>query len=441
VSLSDTNSEYYCVVTGACGFATSTKATLTVDPDNRISLNPIDAEVCEGSQFTFEVKFSNTTTGCVWQYRESDIHSFIDVELPLDYNVSTTATTSILTLNSATTNMSDWTFRAKVQRAGFEDNFSSEVSVNVHQPATFEDLISLEICKSKSISFDKKKTSGTGTFTYEWKKGSTVLDASASILNLEAANDLPGDYSVQVINDYCTYPVDKFSITHYEDIDVNGFSDIKLICLNPTEKNILSVSATTDPSLSLSYAWLKSKGPLVGITNKSTYTVPAVNVSESDYYEVSVSDLCMSHKIGFNIEVPADVVLSSSITTPVIVCEDKDLNLSVEGQGDDLLYSWYKVDAPSDTLSKTSKLHISGMTMGQAGVYHCNLSTESSCSTDDLDFTVNVLEKAKIKAQGINYYEQNIRPEIALLLGTFTDYVVTFYSFILCETMGYRVGD
>jgi len=397
VSLSDTNSEYHCVVTGACGFATSTKATLTVDPDNRISVNPVDAEVCEGSNFTFVVEYNNAT-GCVWQYREADADPFIAVPALVgtsDY----TGTKSTLYINSATTNMSDWTFRALVERSDFEDNVTTEVSVKVHQPATFKTILSQEICESANVSFDKKKLSGTGTYTYVWKKGSTVLDASASILNLEAATDLPGAYSVQVSDGFCTYPVDIFNIAHYDKLRIDGFSDTDTICLNATDNNILSVTAVTDPLLSVNYLWTKTSGVLAGPVDESTYTVAALDVSESGHYSVAVNDICSTNNIGFDIHVPADVNLKTSITGPVNICEGKDLNLLVEGEGQDLLYAWYKVGASLDTLSKTSNLHIPNITDGKTGVYHCNLSTKSGCSTDDLEFMVNVLENAVISVQ------------------------------------------
>ncbi|MUP16231.1 hypothetical protein DWB61_14510, partial [Ancylomarina euxinus] len=411
--------KYRCRVSNDCTSDNSEIAILSVTADNRISLDPENAEICIGDEFTFVVEYNNTTDGCVWQYREVDTDPFKDVTAAIG-SYPFTPTKSTLAIISTTIDMSSWTFRALVKRSGYVDDESKEVSVIVHKPATFTDISPIEICKTSDVSFEKKKLTGTGTYSYEWKKGSTVQTVQTSILNLIAADDSDGNYSVQVSDGFCNYPIDDFKITHYEDLQISKLADVDVICLN-APKNLVAKTDYIDTDITdpLIYLWKKDN---IDQTEKSnTLNLSGILTSQTGLYQVFVSDGCTTKSLDYDITVLDDISLTTKLPSAIDLCENEDLNLSVEGHGVDLSYAWYKTTKPTDILSFTNKLNISNVKSTHSGDYVCKLTTASGCSTADKVFIVNVRGHATVSPlSNITVCEDELFAEFTVI-GTAVD--------------------
>ncbi|MGZ2370276.1 immunoglobulin domain-containing protein [Ancylomarina sp. YFZ004] len=387
VPLSKDGSIYYCKVTNSCDVEDSNPASLNVNVDNRITVQGVNTEACEGSSFIFTVQYENTTTACAWEYDDGSGYNPIGGLGSSSFS----ATSSTLTVTTATMAMNSWKFRALVKRTGYVDNVSNELEVKVYEQISFDNITDVTLCSGTGESFTVTNLTGTGPFDYEWKRGIASL-GSGSSLNLNAASATDGIYSVGVTNNICTPVVKTFNISHYADLIITGISSIDPVCENVAEN--LVVSITKDPTLADTYSWTKDGNPLVGNTN--TYTIDGTNTLQTGLYEVVVGDGCTTKSISSFVNVLDDIALSTSSPITTDLCEGEDLSLHVSGSGVDLAYNWYKTTAPGVSLSSDETLEKLNMFSADTGVYRCDLTSASGCNTDFIEFTVNVNKHATV---------------------------------------------
>jgi gliding motility-associated-like protein len=98
VTLTD-NGHVYNVVIAGCGQTTSTSAVLTVQPNVRITQQPVSAVVCEGGQATFNITTDDAASRYQWRENARDIPG---------------ATTSMLTLTGVSLQSAAYTYQIMV---------------------------------------------------------------------------------------------------------------------------------------------------------------------------------------------------------------------------------------------------------------------------------------------------------------------------------------
>ncbi|RXQ96784.1 T9SS type B sorting domain-containing protein [Ancylomarina salipaludis] len=385
--LADNGNQYYCKVTGNCTSVNSNNALLTVDVNKRITSQAVNAEACIGDYFTFIVTYKNTTEACDWEYDSGSGYVAIGGLGSSNF----TSTSSVLTVNSATLAMNSWKFRALVKEGILAPDISDEVEVKVYEPIDFNAIADETLCKNKGVSFTASGLSGTGPFSYEWKRDVTSIGTNSS-LSLSGVDATDNTYSLGVSNGVCPATTKTFNISHYADLVIDGITDIDPVCENVAEN--LSVSITKDPALSDTYIWTKDGGALVGTTN--TYTIDGSSTSQTGLYKVVVNDGCMTKSISSFVNVLKDVALSTSSPLTSNLCEGENLSLHVTGSGDNLSYNWYKTTDPATSLSTSETLDISNVFEVNSGIYRCDLTSASGCNTDFIEFTVNVRKHATV---------------------------------------------
>ena len=140
------------VITGSCGSVTSNAALLTVAVMPQITLQPVDQELCEGSDVSFSV--AATGTNLTYQWRRNG-------------TILPGMTTPILSLNAVSASQSG---NYDVLVYGKCDTLTSNTAVLLVDPATavtFSDDDTL-VCEGSTVDFNIV-ANGFGAKTYQWQ--------------------------------------------------------------------------------------------------------------------------------------------------------------------------------------------------------------------------------------------------------------------------------
>jgi uncharacterized repeat protein (TIGR03803 family) len=108
VQATDNNSEYRCIVSNTCGNSIkSTSAFLYIQPNNPVSENPTDAEVCTNQWTGFSVQFSQWPWSMQWQVDRNDGNGFVNLFDDASHIGTSWSYLSVL----ATSSMNDYKYR------------------------------------------------------------------------------------------------------------------------------------------------------------------------------------------------------------------------------------------------------------------------------------------------------------------------------------------
>ena len=316
---------YDVVITNSKGSVTSAVATLTVNgPPLAITTQPLGANVNAGGSATFSVAATGTaplryqwrkdgnpvTNGTLASYALADIQAAdaasYDVVVS-DVSGSVTSASALLALNVA-------------------PSLSAQpvsTAVNLGAPATLSVAVS-----------------GTGPFTYQWRRDGVPVagGTSASLTVASAQLGDAGLYDVVVTNvaGTLTSPGARLAIHTPASIAVQPMP----LALNPGGSGVLTVAAAgTGP---FEYQWRRGGVPIPG-ANAATFTLSNAQSSDAGSYDVVVSNVA-----GSSTSAAALVALN----TPVSITAQPQggafnpgapLNLAVTANGTGpLTYQWFK---------------------------------------------------------------------------------------------------
>ncbi|WP_372639515.1 gliding motility-associated C-terminal domain-containing protein [Ancylomarina sp.] len=371
VPLANNGNTYYCVVSGTCVDATSNTATLTVIKENRILVQAEPAVVCDQKPFTFEVQYKNTTTSCDWEYDDDNDGNYDPIGAL--GSAPFLATSSTLTVTTATDAMNSWKFRAVVKRTGFEVNNSNDVSVRVDMPASFDPIANVQICNGDGASFAVSGLTGSTPNTYQWTRGANNIGddlGDNSSLNLIAAIATDATYSVGVTAGVCLATVKTFDISHYDDLALNNLIHANELC--PTDDINLSATLTIGaaPALGVTYSWTKDDGDLAITT--ATYNKANITDDESGLYKVTVEDQCMIQSKSIQIDVLDIITKVSPQWTNKPLCVGDALLFEAQVAGDNPTYIW-KVPTGVTDPGNVATFTVDAVTETNEGLYECSV--------------------------------------------------------------------
>ncbi|MDP4207584.1 MAG: immunoglobulin domain-containing protein [Bacteroidota bacterium] len=323
VSSSDAGS-YTVAVTGTCGNATSSVATLTVNAATSISTQPLSQAICLGSPVSFSVTAGGTGPFTYqWQKGGSNIIG------------ATSSTYTIPAVNNADAG----SYSVVVTGAcGNATSSAAILTVNAITGITAQPL-SQTVCFGSPVTFSVTAY-GTAPFTYQWKKGgSDIPGAASSTYTIPAVSGSDaGNYTV-VITGVCGNVTSNIAT-----LTVNPATSITT---QPASQTLCSGGSATFSVVAggtapFTYQWKKDGTDISGATS-SSYTIPSVSSSDAGDYTVSVSGLCGSVN-----STSAKLVVNQpvSITTqplPQTVCQGASANFSVVAGGTGpYTYQWRK---------------------------------------------------------------------------------------------------
>lgn len=174
---------YDVVISGSCGNQTSSAATLTINAVTTLNTQPVAQTVCTGAAASFTV--AATGTNLSYQWRKNTIN----------ITGATSATYSIAAVTAADAGNYDVLISGTCGSAG-----STAVALTVNTPVTITTQPAAQtLCALNPFTLTIGAT-GTGTLTYQWRKGGTPITGatSASFTIASAAVADGGSYDVIV---------------------------------------------------------------------------------------------------------------------------------------------------------------------------------------------------------------------------------------------------
>ncbi|HVP13358.1 MAG TPA: hypothetical protein VMV94_19445 [Phycisphaerae bacterium] len=197
---------YQCIVTNACGSATSNAATLTVNSPPTITSQPVDAAVCSGQSHQFCITASGAPPlSCQWQLNQADIPG---------------ATGACYTASQA------GSYRCVVSNSCGSTVSNSATLGLLSGPTITSQPVGGAVCRGQPHQMCVEAV-GTGTLRYQWKRNSlTIIGATASCYSATIA----ATYTC-IVTDDCGPTVSTAAvvvvINGSGDLDGNGHCDVQ----------------------------------------------------------------------------------------------------------------------------------------------------------------------------------------------------------------------
>ena len=351
---------YDCVVTNACGSATSSSATLTVHTAPVITVHPANRAVCEGGSATFSVTAAGTAP-LSYKWRKNG-------------SVIPGATSASYTINPVSS--SDGGSYDCVVSNGCGSATSNAATLTVNTPPVITDNPDNKtVCEGDSATFSVSASSTT-PLSYQWRKnGSTIPGATNSSYTISpVGSSNSGSYDCVVTNTCGSATSDAATLTVSTAPVITDDPDNQAVCEGSAVTFTVSASGTAP----LSYRWRKDGANIPGATS-SSYTIDPVAPFDAGRYDCVVTNTC-----GSAISNAASLTTN---TAPVItgypenqaVCEGGLATFTVSATGTGpLSYQWRKNG--SNIAGATSATYtINPVAAGDAGGYDCVIT--NTCGT------------------------------------------------------------
>ena len=258
VSTSDAG-DYSCVVSNACGSVESNTATLVVNPLPTISSQPQGGNICEGSDWTFNIVANGSNLTYQWQHNGNNISG---------------ATSNVYSITNATTNDAG-TYNCLI--SGDCGTISSdEVTLNVNEtPVVTTQPVDVSV--NDGDNFTLSVAASGGNLSYQWiKDGSNLIDggnisgATTSTLSVSnATSNDEGWYWCAVSNQCGNVTSDSAQVTIMVFVSETDAKWLN-ITPNPTQGELLIRGSNTIKELSL-------------FTVSGKEVVKKVNLSKKEY--------------------------------------------------------------------------------------------------------------------------------------------------------------
>ncbi len=339
---------YHCVVTGLCGSATSTVATLTVLAAPAITSQPAGATKCSGETLTLSV--AATGDGLLYQWRKNGT--------AIGGAISPTLTVAALAATDA------GSYDCLITGTCGSET-TSAVLVTVLEPPTIVSQPSgATDCPGTSITF-ATTASGAG-LAYQWRKnGSPVSGAtgsSLSILSISAAD--AGSYDCVITGACGSATSNAALLTVLTAPSITSSPSDATDCPGATVSFV--VGAAGD---GLGYQWRKGGVAIGGATGPS-YTLGTIAAADAGSYDCVVSGTCgnTTSSAATLTVLPAPSVTANPVGT--MACPGATASFSVSASGAGLSYQWRK-DGVSLTGAVTSSLTLMPVAPVHAGSYDC----------------------------------------------------------------------
>jgi len=315
VTVGQSGGSYSVVVTNVAGSATSSAATLTVNPAPiapTITTQPIALTVLAGTNVSFTVAASGTA--------------------PLSYqwllngvNISG-ATSATLTLPSVTTGQSGGSYSCFVSNvAGTATSLAATLTVNAAAVAPTITLhpISQSVTAGTNVSFTVA-ASGTAPLSYQWRlNGANISGATSATLTLASVTtgQSGGNYSCFVSNIAGTATSLAATLT------VNAAAVAPTINLQPVSQTVtaganVSFTVAASGTAPLSYQW-RLNGSNIGGATSATLTLTSVTTGQSGgSYSCFVSNVAGTA-----------TSIAATLTVNAVQTQPSKLTITMQGQG------------------------------------------------------------------------------------------------------------
>ncbi len=293
----DNGNQYRAVFTNSSGTATTTAATITVNPAPAVTTNPVDTTVCDGATATFTAAASGSPAPTV-QWQVSSGGPFSDIP-------GATSTTLMFT---ATTADNGKQYRAVfTNTCGTATTTAATLTVNASTSATTP--ADQTVCQGATASFSTT-ASGTGPFHYAWTVDGSPFGGDTSSINVPTGSLSVGTHPVSVtVSGTCGSVVKNATLTVQAPTATTDPADVS-VCMGATA----SFSTTASGTGPFHYAWTLDGLPFNG--DSPSINVPTGALSAGTHtVMVTTSGTCGSAMQSATLTVGGPPVITLSTTT------------------------------------------------------------------------------------------------------------------------------
>ncbi|MCF8226739.1 MAG: immunoglobulin domain-containing protein [Bacteroidales bacterium] len=361
---------YRCVVTGDCGTVNSNGASLTVNANTAITVQPSSSTICEDDGYTFSLTATGTNLSYQWQKDGTDLS---------DAGNFSGTTSNSLTVTSA--DLVDEGVYICVVTGTCGNQSSTAASLEVLENTRIvTNPANKTVCAGANVSYTVVATGSN--LTYQWKKdGNNINGATTSTLQLLSVQPQnQGLYSCEITGDCGTLNSNGASLTVRTNTDVTLQPVSDTVCEN--DQVTFSVNASGH---SLSYQWrfngtdLSDNGTIAGSSTYSMIIDPAAT-SNSGLYECYVTGSCGNElSTAATLLVNENLEIASGTPTNKTLCPGDNAVFNVTATGSELTYQWQK-DGIDISGANGRSLILTNITDANEAEYQCVIS--SACGSD-----------------------------------------------------------
>ena len=369
---------YKCVITGTCGTATSTAATLTITSSPVITSQPAASQsICAG----LNASFSLVATGAVsYQWRKNG------VDLTNTGNISGALSASLLVSSITATDAGTYTCIVTGACSPAATSNNAVLTINTLPAITTQPTAST-ICSGANATFT---IAATGTaITYQWKKngvdmvnGSNVFGATSNSLTITGAvvSDA-GNYTC-VVSGTClpavTSNVAALTVNSTATIVTNPAA--ATVCAGQTASFTLGTTGS-----GITYQWKKggtalTDGGNISGTLTSVLTITGTTSADAGSYSCTINNTCSGVLNSTSATLTVrDLPAITTQPTDVTICGSANVNFTIAATGTTITYQWKKggvalTDGGAISGSTTASLSINPAVAADAGAYTCTVS-------------------------------------------------------------------
>ncbi|MGZ4971760.1 MAG: beta strand repeat-containing protein, partial [Limisphaerales bacterium] len=290
------------------------------------------------------------------------------------------STSNSLTVVAATTGDAG-TYTVEVY--GPCNSTTNSAILTVNSTTTASALISLTNCPGQSATFSTV-ASGTGPFTYAWKKDGIVQSSTSSSLTVASASSGDAGIYTVVVTGACN------SVTNSATLAVNA-ATTSTILNNLTNCAGQSVAFTTVASGTGPFTYVWKKGGVVQGSTSNILSIASVSAADAGSYSVEVTGTCNS--VTNTATLTVNDLTTASALTPVTTCAGQSASFSTTASGaGPFVYVWKKNGV--NLGNNSSALTIGSTTTADSGTYTVEVSGVCNSVTNSATLTVNALTAA-----------------------------------------------
>jgi len=349
--------DYTLVITNPCGTLTSQAATVTVKSPPSIDQHPSDVTTCEGTDATFSVVASGTSS-LYYQWKK-------------DGSSISGANSSTLTLYAVDSSDAGSYSVTVTNDCGHATSYPAQLTVR-HPPSISSSPESRTHCVGESTTFHVSAY-GSDPLFYQWKKdGNSISGANSSSYTISSVSTSDaGSYTVTVTNDCGSATSYGADLTVRTPPSIDSHPSDQTLC----EGQAIQLTVSASGSYSLHYQWKKDGTPIYGATS-STLTIINATASDSGLYTVKVSNDCGNEtSYGATVEVR----VAPEITTHPMdqtLCEGETLTLTGAASGSHPLhYQWKRNGSPIPG-ANSATYTVSSAQASDSGYYTLHVSND-----------------------------------------------------------------
>jgi hypothetical protein len=386
VTTGQSGGSYSCVVSNPAGTATSSAATLTVNPAAiapAITTHPSSQTVTAGANVSLTVAASGTAPlSYQWLLNGANLPG---------------ATSPTLTLNGVTTGQTGNYSCIVTNAAGSATSSAAALTVNpaILAPTITTQPANQSVTAGATANFTVVAT-GTAPLSYQWRlNGANLAGATSATLNLTAVplGQSGGSYSCVVTNAAGSATSSAATLT------VTAAAIAPTIATQPVNQTVTagttaSFAVVASGTAPLSYQWRLNGANIVGATS-ATLTLTSVTTGQSGgSYSVVVTNVAGSVTSGAATLTVNPAPIAPTITTQPTtqtVTAGTNVSFTVAASGTaPLSYQW-RLNGVNLGGATSATLTLTGVTTGQSGgSYSCFVSNVAGTATSSVAvLTVN----------------------------------------------------